>query len=185
MLSNASIARHLQVEQLFIKKILFEDAGFCTSSRGLPSSIGSSSPLRRWMQSSMPGIIGSPLGFSDLEYHTRHQTSPSAFGLFHQEEDIDLSSTSSLRSASSKTRSSHRWIFQLWSFLHPPLWTLLYISCWDRQQHGQRKDAKNRSIKDTRNYVKTQIGKNHEATHKSTIYQRDYRGEENPHNRSV
>ena len=50
----------------------------------------------------------------------------------------------------------------------------------------KKKRGKNRSVKDNRNYMKTQIGKNHGAAHKFTIYQRDYREEEeNSHSRSV
>ena len=52
------------------------------------------------MQLLMSGIIGSPIGLSDLEYLTHRRTSPLAFGHFHLEEDRDLSSTNSLRFAS-------------------------------------------------------------------------------------
>jgi len=49
----------------------------------------------------------------------------------------------------------------------------------------EEKGRNNRSIKNTRNYVQNSNRENHRAAHKFTIYQSDYKGEENPHSRSV
>jgi len=67
--------------------------------------------------------------------------------------------------------------------LAQPLQFFLHSFCWDRQQG--RKEAKTDHSKTPKLREKPKLRKDHGTTHISTIYQRDYKGEENPHNRSV
>ena len=144
-----SLLAIFMLNNIFIKNTLFDAEVSCTSWIASPSSHWSSFHWRRWRQASMLGIIELHLGLSDLESSTHHQTSSLDCGFFFLEKDRELFGTCNFRSASSRTRSSCHWIFQLWSFLHqtsrtkapiPVIGARIFLMTMNKNRSDQKKN---------------------------------------------